>query len=101
THAAAEARARGEEVVVVDERGRGDVRGTAIGIYEGGLVPVAADKVLYRYRAGRIVVAAGAGEQPLVFPGNDLVGVYLPEAIRRLVGDWALKPGERAVVVGQ
>ncbi len=101
SRAAVAAREQGESVVVIDDRGRGDLKGTALGIYEGGLVPVAADRMLYRYRAKRIVVAAGAAEQPLVFPGNDLVGVYLPEAIKRLVGEWALKPGERAVVVGQ
>ena len=33
----------------------------------------------YRVRAERIVVATGALEQPLVFPGNDLVGVMLPD----------------------
>ena len=71
----------------------------AIGIYEGGLVPVDAGTVLYRVRAGRIVVATGSLEQPLVFPGNDLVGVMLPGAVRRLVDDWAVKPGERAVVI--
>jgi sarcosine oxidase, subunit alpha len=71
----------------------------AIGIYEGGLVPVAAGDVLYRCRAERIVVATGTVDQPLVFPGNDLIGVVLPSAVRRLVHDWALKPGERAVVV--
>ena len=65
----------------------------AIGIYEGGLVPVDAGDVLYRFRAERIVVATGALEQPLVFPGNDLVGVMLPGAVRRLVDDWAIKPG--------
>ena len=54
----------------------------AIGIYEGGLVPVDAGNVLYRYRAERIVVATGAIEQPLVFPGNDLVGVMLPGGVR-------------------
>jgi hypothetical protein len=32
----------------------------------------------HRIRAGRIVVATGAIERPLVFPGNDLVGVMLP-----------------------
>jgi sarcosine oxidase subunit alpha len=96
---AEEARARGEHVIVVDDQGRGDLRGTAIGIYEGGLVPVAAGDVLYRIRAGRVVVATGAVEQPLVFPGNDLVGVMLPSAVRRLVGEWSLQPGERAVVV--
>ena len=50
-------------------------------------------------RAERIVVATGAVEQPLVFPGNDLVGVMLPDGARRLIRDFALKPGERAVVI--
>lgn len=101
--------ARGRRVVVVDD-GLGSVTGgepgidvlapaTAIGVYEGGLVPVAAGTVLYRIRAGRIVVAAGSIEQPLVFPGNDLVGVMLPRAVERLVREWSIKPGERAVVI--
>ena len=56
--------------------------------------------MLYRFRAERIVVATGALEQPLVFPGNDLVGVMLPDGVRRLVRDFSIKPGERAVVLG-
>src|SRR4029077_17362896 len=70
-----------------------------VGIYEGGLVPVDAGQVLYRIRAERIVVATGSAAQPLVFPGNDLVGVVLPNAVRRLVDDWAIQPGARAVIV--
>ena len=105
--AARSAATAGRQVVLVDERSVAGVNGDfevlaparAIGIYEGGLVPVDAGGVLYRFRAERIVVATGALEQPLVFPGNDLVGVYLPEAVRRLVDDWSLKPGERAVIV--
>ena len=38
-------------------------------------------------------------EQPLVFPGNDLVGVMLPDGVRRLVEDWAHQAGRAAVVV--
>ena len=72
----------------------------ALGIWEGGLVPVDADTVLYRFRAERIVVATGATEQPLVFPGNDLVGVMLPDGVRRLIRDFSIRPGERAVVLG-
>ena len=104
--AARAAAAAGRHVVLVDERGAFELDGVealapgrAIGIYEGGLVPVDAGSVLYRFRADRIVVATGALEQPLLFPGNDLVGVYLPQAVRRLVDEWALKPGEQAVIV--
>jgi len=112
TAAAREATAAGEQVVLVDEGLAPDLAelrdlgvdviapARAIGIYEGGLVPVDAGNVLLRFRAQRIVVATGAIEQPLLFPGNDLVGVMLPSAVRRLVHEWSLKPGERAVVIG-
>jgi sarcosine oxidase, subunit alpha len=73
--------------------------GRVLGIWEGGLVPVDAGNVLYRYRAEQIVVATGSLEQPLLFPGNDLIGVVLPEAVRRLVDQWSIKPGKRAAVV--
>jgi sarcosine oxidase subunit alpha len=107
--AALAAATTGPGVVLVDEGVR--LRGAelpgvevlaparALGIWEGNLVPVDAGTVLYRYRAERIVVATGAVEQPLVFPGNDLVGVVLPGAIRRLVRDWSIRPGQRAAVV--
>jgi sarcosine oxidase subunit alpha len=98
---------QGRHVVLVDENSSAPeipgveviAPGRALGIWEGGLVPVDAGNVLYRYRVEQIVVATGAIEQPLVFPGNDLVGVMLPEAVRRLVDDWAIRPGQRAVVV--
>jgi sarcosine oxidase subunit alpha len=103
----AAAEAAGADTLLVDERGGSEPAGyqllapaSALGVYEGGLVPVAAGDVLYRIRAERIVVATGTIEQPLVFPGNDLVGVMLPEAVRRLVDDWSIRPGGRAVVVG-
>jgi sarcosine oxidase subunit alpha len=99
--------AEGKQVVLVEEDRYaliepGDFKvvfGRALGIWEGGLVPVDAGNVLFRYRADQIVVAAGAVEQPLVFPGNDLVGVMLPDGVRRLIEDWAIRPGERAVVI--
>jgi len=101
---AAAAAAEGS-VLLVDDRAAHEAGyevlapATALAIYEGGLVPVDAGDTLYRIRADRIVVATGALEQPLVFPGNDLAGVMLPGAVRRLVDEWAVKPGTRAVVV--
>jgi sarcosine oxidase subunit alpha len=108
--AALEAAKAGPGVVLVDE----DIRrrdlelpgvevlapAGALGIWEGGLVPVDAGTVLHRFRAERIVVATGATEQPLVFPGNDLVGVMLPDGVRRLIRDFSIRPGQRAVVLG-
>jgi sarcosine oxidase subunit alpha len=98
--------AEGKQVVLVDEGFVEPLEGVevvapgrALGIWEGRLVPVDAGRMLYRYRAEHIVVATGTVEQPLVFPGNDLVGVMLPDGVRRLIEDWALKPAEKAVVL--
>ena len=107
--AAALAAAReGGGVVLVDEREVADelpgvevvAPGTALGIWEGGLVPVDCGTVLCRFRAEHVVIATGTLEQPLVYPGNDLVGTMFPSAATCLVREFALKPGERAVVIG-
>ncbi len=105
--AAERAAQEGRDVLLVDERGGFEPTGyellapaRALAIYEGGLVPVDAGTTLHRVRAERIVVATGGLEQPLVFAGNDLVGVMLPGGVRRLVRDWSIRPGDRAVVIG-
>ncbi len=105
--AAERAASEGRQVLLVDERGGFEPAGyellapaRAVAIYEGGLVPVDAGTTLHRVRAKRIVVATGALEQPLVFPGNDLAGVMLPGGVRRLVREWSIRPGDRAVVIG-
>ena len=45
-----------------------------------------------------MVVASGLLERPYVFEGNDLPGVMLSTAARRLVNLYSVKPGQRAVV---
>jgi len=54
---------------------------------------------LVKVRTGALVVAPGLIERPYVFAGNDLPGVMLSTAVRRLVNLHAVKPGERAVVL--
>ncbi|MPZ80893.1 MAG: FAD-dependent oxidoreductase [Actinophytocola sp.] len=54
---------------------------------------------LIRARTGVLVVAGGLIERPYVFAGNDLPGVMLSTAARRLINLYAVKPGERAVVL--
>jgi len=101
--------AAGREVVVVDERPRHAglaIAGAevlaparALGVYEGRLVPVHMGAVLHRIRARHIVVATGAIEQPLLFDGNDIPGVMTPGAVLRMIEDWSIRPGSRAVVL--
>jgi sarcosine oxidase subunit alpha len=45
------------------------------------------------------VAAPGLIERPYVFQGNDVPGVMLSTAARRLINLYAVKPGERAVVL--
>ena len=45
-----------------------------------------------------VVVAAGAVERPIVFPGNDRPGVMLADAARRYVKEFAVAPGGKPLV---
>jgi sarcosine oxidase subunit alpha len=50
-------------------------------------------------RAREVVLAAGAIERPLVFPGNDRPGIMLADAARSWLKRYAVLPGTRAVLV--
>jgi sarcosine oxidase subunit alpha len=69
----------------------------ALGCFDG-LVAVWQGTTLHQIRARRLIFATGAIEQPLVFAGNDLPGVMLSGAVRRLISLYAVAPGTRAVV---
>src|SRR5690606_5207663 len=49
-------------------------------------------------RAGRVVLATGAFERPLVFPGNDRPGVMLAGAAERYAVEYGVLPGEKIAV---
>ncbi|RST87867.1 FAD-dependent oxidoreductase, partial [Aquibium carbonis] len=49
-------------------------------------------------RAGHVVLATGAFERMLVFPGNDRPGVMLASAARRFAVEFGVLPAERFVV---
>ncbi|MEO1192231.1 MAG: sarcosine oxidase subunit alpha family protein [Pseudomonadota bacterium] len=56
------------------------------------------DERLWLLRAGRVVLATGAQERPLVFPDNDRPGVMSAAAAATYVRRYAVLPGYRVLV---
>jgi sarcosine oxidase, subunit alpha len=87
-------------------------RTTAFGWYPGGMIglvervtdhlgsPAAGlpRERLWHVRAERVVLATGAIERPLVFPGNDRPGVMLAGAARTYLHRYGVKIGTHVVV---
>jgi len=103
---------------VIDElRGMADVRlmprTCVFGVYDGGTygalehvsdhlpepLPYQARQRLWRVVAKRAVLAGGAIERPIVFPGNDRPGVMTASAVRSYVNRFAVITGRRIAVV--
>ena len=79
-------------------------RAAAFGYYDRNLV-AAAERIagdprqrLRLVRAREVVLAAGAHERPIVFPGNDRPGVMLASAARVYANRYAVRAATRAVV---
>ena len=53
----------------------------------------------WQVRAREVVIAAGAIERPMVFPGNDRPGIMLASAARTYVNRYGAVPGTRAVIM--
>ena len=87
-------------------------RTTAFGFYDHGFVAALERRTdhlpparrrgprerVWRIRARRVVLAAGATERPLVFENNDRPGIMLAGAAAAYVNRYGVAPGRRAVV---
>ncbi|ANF83412.1 aminomethyltransferase (plasmid) [Acinetobacter sp. NCu2D-2] len=62
-------------------------------------LPVIQGKRMYKVRAKQCIVASGSFDQPVVFRNNDLPGVILTSAVQRLIKLYAVKPGQKAVIL--
>ena len=71
----------------------------AVGYYADHWVAVMEGDRLTKVRAGAVVFATGAIEQPAVFRNNDLPGVMLGSAAQRLLHRHAIAPGRRVVIL--
>ncbi len=54
---------------------------------------------VWRIVARTAVLAAGALERPMVFPGNDIPGVMLASSVRTYLNRFAVRPGRRMVLL--
>lgn len=72
---------------------------TCNGWFADNYLPVIQGKRMYKVRTKECIVASGAFEQHAVFRNNDLPGVMMSSAAMRLMKLYAVKPGERAVVL--
>ena len=64
----------------------------ASGYFADHWVPLLDALRMTKMRAGAVVVASGAFEQPAVFGNNDLPGVMLASAAQRLMYRYGVKP---------
>lgn len=70
------------------------------GVFEDGSIAACTGEESFRCRGKRLILATGATENGLVFPGNTLPGVITAGAAQTMVNLRHVRPGSRAVVVG-
>jgi sarcosine oxidase subunit alpha len=73
---------------------------TAVGCYHDGAVGIVTEREYLLVRPRRLLVAAGAREKALGFPGCDLPGVYGAGAFQTLVNRDLVRPSERLFILG-
>lgn len=75
------------------------LQGTALGWYEGGVVPVLTTSELVESRPRHLIAATGSYDVPALHPGNDKPGVMLADGVGRLLAVDRVAPGKRAVIL--
>ncbi|MDO5115217.1 MAG: FAD-dependent oxidoreductase [Synergistaceae bacterium] len=73
---------------------------TVLGIYPDGVITCEHDGRHCKIKPQRTIIATGAAEKFLTFPGNDLPGIYGAGAVQTLMNVGGIKPAERVLMVG-
>lgn len=92
------------EMLAEELRGMPEVevwlRATAVGVFSDGYVGVAHGNEYALVKPQRLMVAAGAREKMITFPGNSLPGVYGAGAFQTLVNRDLVRSSKRVLIVG-
>jgi NADPH-dependent 2,4-dienoyl-CoA reductase/sulfur reductase-like enzyme/Fe-S-cluster-containing hydrogenase component 2 len=73
---------------------------TAVAVFSDNIVGVIKDNQYQKIRPKKLLVATGAREKMLSFPGNTLPGVYGAGAFQTLVNRDLVKSSEKVLIVG-
>lgn len=76
------------------------VSSQALGYYSDRVIYLEEPGGLVKLKAERTIIATGAAERMLAFPGNDLPGVYGAGAVQTLMNLHGVRPGRRVLMVG-
>jgi sarcosine oxidase subunit alpha len=76
------------------------LRTTAVGVFSDHVVGVVKGNTYRKIKPERLLIATGAREKTLSFPGNTLPGVYGAGAFQTLVNRDLVKSSERILIVG-
>jgi len=72
----------------------------AIGVFSDGIVGAVTGRTYRKIRPKKLLVAAGAREKMLAFPGNTLPGVFGAGAFQTLVNRDLVKTSDRVFILG-
>ncbi len=72
---------------------------SVLGWYRNDWLAAKTGNRLFKIRMGSLVAATGAFERPLQFENNDLPGIMLGSAVRRLLHQYGVAAGQRVLVV--
>ncbi|MDI6740450.1 MAG: NAD(P)/FAD-dependent oxidoreductase [Candidatus Edwardsbacteria bacterium] len=73
---------------------------SCVGYYRDGTVAVLKDQEVVGLKPKALLVATGASENFVSFPGNDLPGVYGAGAVQTLMNVHGIRPGKSVLTVG-
>jgi len=73
---------------------------TAVGVFSDGIVGIVTGRIYRKIRPKKLLVATGAREKMLSFPGNTLPGVFGAGAFQTLVNRDLVKASEKVFIVG-
>ncbi|MCL2360849.1 MAG: FAD-dependent oxidoreductase [Defluviitaleaceae bacterium] len=73
---------------------------TALAAYDDGIWTAQVGEKYIKVKPRAVVVAAGANERNILFPGNDLPGVYGAGAVQTLMNQYGVRPAKRVVMLG-